>query len=68
MTLVGVIHIQKLSDVQTIKNRWLMTKTSVVLRRPEDLKNHRKISDEYDIKKALIEYQAETVCIIDDNR
>ena len=56
MTLVGVIHIQKLSDVQTIKNRWLMTKTSVVLRRPEDLKNHRKISDEYDIKKTLIEY------------
>ena len=47
---------QKISDVQTIKNRWLMTKASAVLHRPEDLKNHRKISDEYDIKKTLIEY------------
>ena len=45
-----------------------MTKASAVLHRPEDLKNHRKISDEYDIKKTLIEYQAETACIIDNDQ
>ena len=45
-----------------------MTKTSAVLRRPENLKNHRMISDEYVIKKTLIECQPETAYVIEDNR
>ena len=32
-------RIQKMSDARTIKNRWLMTKTSAVLRRQKSYKD-----------------------------